>query len=1125
MSVEHPASPDSVRLALARQVDEVCLRFEAAWQAGQRPAIEDYLANAQEPLRSDLLRELVKLDIEYRRTKAREGPSPRDYRDCFPDLDPEWLAGAAGGSAASTTEHSESAATLATPLANGKDPVAASPPSVKGYEILGELGRGGMGVVYKAWQVRLKRVVALKMILPANSADQEALARFRTEAEAVARLEHPQIVHIHEVGTDQGRAFCSFEFVDGESLAQKLAGTPLPARRAAELVEVLARAMHYAHQRGIVHRDLTPGNVLLTAGGTPKITDFGLAKILVGGGTVHTQTGDILGTPSYMAPEQAVGKGQEVSPAIDVYALGAILYETLTGRPPFRAATPLDTMMQVVSEEPIAPRRLQSLVPRDLETICLKCLEKEPGKRYGSAAALADDCAAFLRGEPITARPVGPAGRLWRWAQRNPAVAGLVTALVLVFVAGLVGVVSLLVLAVQRGNLAEANFKAADEQKRRAEKENERFRHTLYASQTHLIQQVWQDDDITRVLELLNGEGCRPTEPGQTDLRDWEWFYLRGLCHTDLRTLKTEADELSDVVFSPDGKQLAAAGWGSKAVYLWDTDTWSLRHVLRGHENVVSRVAFRPDGKQLASASRDGTVRLWDPASGKETRTFQIANNWVNSVAFSPDGRQLAIGHDAVITLRQTEGEEKTRTLGRHPPNVTSIAFSPRGDQLASAGLDGTAMLWDVTGGKPPVTFRGHTRQLSAVAFSADGKTLATGSEDNTVKLWDVASGQVRFTLRGHTAWAGRVAFSPNGRQVASAGYDGLVKLWDAGTGREIRTFRGHTTNYVNGVSFSPDGRRLASCALGIDGTVKLWDLTTPSQEYRTLAGHPEPVIRVVFSPDGKRLASASRDGTARVWDVASGRTIHTLTGHTKEVWCVAFSPDGKQVASASDDATVKLWDAAEGREIRTFRGHRGIVRAVGFSPDGKLLASGSGDATVRFWDVATGTQILSLIGHTGEVKGVGFSPDGRQLASVGADGRVKIWEVPSGRLLHTFEGHAGQVWPVAFSPDGRQLVSGDDRGLIKFWDSTSGQEIRTVKGHVGLVLGLAFSPGGRLASAGADHTVKLWDATSGQEVLTLKASDTLVYTVAFSPDGRWLASAGSAVEIKLWDGARGDER
>jgi hypothetical protein len=287
---------------------------------------------------------------------------------------------------------------------------------VAGYEILGELGRGGMGVVYKARHVQLNRLVALKMILAGSHAGETELARFRVEAEAVARLQHPGIVQIYEVGESEGKPFFSLEFVEGGSLSAKLGGVPLPARRAAELVAALAGAVDAAHRKGIVHRDLKPANVLLTADGTPKITDFGLAKRLDAAG--QTATGAVMGTPSYMAPEQAMGK-KDIGPAADVYALGAILYELLMGRPPFLGAEALDTLRQVVSDEPVPPSRSNHRVPHDLETICLKCLHKEPKKRYGSARELAEDLGRWLAGEPIAARPVGQAERLWRWARRH----------------------------------------------------------------------------------------------------------------------------------------------------------------------------------------------------------------------------------------------------------------------------------------------------------------------------------------------------------------------------------------------------------------------------------------------------------------------------------------------------------------------------------------------------------------------------------------------------------------------------------------------------------------------------------------------------------------------------------
>jgi ABC-type amino acid transport substrate-binding protein/tRNA A-37 threonylcarbamoyl transferase component Bud32 len=449
----HPPEP-TVPLSVARRVNAVCNRFELAWQAGQRPCLEDYLGDTPGPERPALLRELVALDIDYRR-RAGEQPQPDDYRSRFPGLDLAALL-----------------AELAPAQAEGPPAGPAAPggpagrPEVPGYEVLGELGRGGMGVVYQARQVKANRLVALKMILSGAHASPADVARFRREAEAVARLSHPNIVQVYEVGEHQGLPFFSLEFVEGGTLAQKLSGTPQPAPWAARMVEVLARAVHFAHQRNVIHRDLKPANILLPGDKeaplfSAKIADFGLAKRLEG--EAHpTQSGAILGTPAYMAPEQASG-GKGVGPAADVYALGAILYECLTGRPPFHAPTPLDTLLQVLEREPAPPRSLCPGVPRDLETICLKALAKAPGQRYASAADLAEDLNRFLEGRPIQARPVGRVERLWRWCRRSPVVAGLGGLAAVLLVA--VGV--LLLLVAQRGPAPSAKGHAADDSLRR----------------------------------------------------------------------------------------------------------------------------------------------------------------------------------------------------------------------------------------------------------------------------------------------------------------------------------------------------------------------------------------------------------------------------------------------------------------------------------------------------------------------------------------------------------------------------------------------------------------------------------------------------------------------------------
>jgi tRNA A-37 threonylcarbamoyl transferase component Bud32 len=425
-----PGRDEDLPPGLAERLDPVCDRFESDWLADRRPRLEDFLTQVDPPDRPALVRELLELDLHYRARRG-ETPGPEEYRQRLPEYT-ELVARVfatsrrSGRPAAENGSPPQTSLDRTFPTRSAED--APRPgESLRDYEVLEELGRGGMGVVYKARQKRLNRVVALKMILAGGHASAEELARLRTEAEALGRLQHPNIVQVHEVGEHQGKPFFSLEFCPGGSLDKRLAGSPLPPPEAAALTQTLARATHAAHRAQVVHRDLKPANVLLRADGTPKITDFGLAKKL-DDDAGPTRPGETMGTPSYMAPEQAEG-GREVGPAADVYALGAILYELLTGRPPFKAATPFDTLRQVVTAEPVPPRQLNPKVPADLETVCLKCLRKEPGRRYPSAEHLADDLGRWQRGEPVQARPVGAAERLLKWARRRPAVAALLAAL------------------------------------------------------------------------------------------------------------------------------------------------------------------------------------------------------------------------------------------------------------------------------------------------------------------------------------------------------------------------------------------------------------------------------------------------------------------------------------------------------------------------------------------------------------------------------------------------------------------------------------------------------------------------------------------------------------------------
>jgi eukaryotic-like serine/threonine-protein kinase len=699
-------------------------------------------------------------------------------------------------------------------------------PQIEGYEILERIGHGGMGVVYKARHEKLGRVVALKVVLAGGHACAADLARFQAEARAVAQLQHPNVVQLFDSGVHNGLPFLTLELVSGGSLAERLGGTPMQPRDAAALVERLARGVHYAHQNGVVHRDLKPANVLLAPDGTPKVTDFGLAKRAEAGSGL-TASGAVLGTPSYMAPEQAGGQSKHVGPPADVYALGAILYECLTGAPPFRGPTPLDTMLQGVSKEPVPPTQLQPQVPRDLETIALKCLRKEPGKRYASAEALAEDLRRFQGGEPIKARPVGRVERAVKWVKRRPAVAGLSAALAAVIVVAFAVVLSALY-------EADAERKNVVAEQKKTKEQLDMVRAHLFTAQLRQVAAVMRLNRA-KGLELLHDLNACPI-----DLRDSAWGWYAACCLREHpRILGRHTGRVTSMAFSPDGKTLALGSEGSiregggGIIELLEVATDQVKAVLRGHTVRVTSVAFSPDGKTLASAG--GSIRLWEVATGQEKAPL------------------------------------KGRTLG-----VTSVAFSPDGKTLASGSQDNTIRLWDVATGQEKAALKGHTSSVCAVAFSPDGKTLASGSADpfnrggpGEIKLWDVAAGQERFSRKGKAI---HVAFSPDGKTLASAssGWDSELKLWDVASGQERASLKGG-----NGpVAFSPDGKTLASG--GWFGptvmTVKLWDVASGQERAsftNSYNGEALSATSLAFSPDGKTLAADH--GPIWLWKVAKG--------------------------------------------------------------------------------------------------------------------------------------------------------------------------------------------------------------------------------------------------------------
>ncbi len=1022
-------------------------------------------------------------------------------------------------------------------LARSSPPTAGPLPqaSVAGYEILGELGRGGMGVVYRARQVGLNRLVALKMILAGSHAGADDLARFRAEAEAVAALQHPNIVQIYEVGERDGLPYFSLELVEGGSLADRLDGTPWAARPAAELVAALARAMEYAHSRGVVHRDLKPANVLLSFSGrsqsgaeAPKITDFGLAKQL-DSAVGRTRTGAILGTPSYMAPEQAGGRRKEVGPAADVYALGAILYELLTGRPPFRAETPLDTILQVLDSEPVPPSRLLPKVARDLETICLKCLQKEPRRRYATAGQLADDLQRFLDDRPILARPTSSWERLAKWARRRPTVAALT------LVSAITAAVAFALVTWLWRDAESARAGEAD-QRHRAEDALQDARISLYFNHIALAEREWRAGNIGRAEDLLNA--C-PEE-----LRAWEWQYLKRLCHCDLLTVGAPVAGYSTIVYSPDGKHLATAGI-ENAVLLVDVARGEVARTFHGHSSSVFALAFSPDGRHLATGSLEegknrGQIKVWDVDGAQVLFTVPGPPGGATALAASPDGKLLAFAGGnplnpapAIVTVIDATSGKLVRNLRGPPGQVNGIAFSPDGRTLVAAGLayqviEGVVKAWDTDTGKEQPPFRGHSRGVYGVAFSPDGTRLATASLDQTAIVWDVATRRQVLTYHGHGGGLRAITFSPDGRQVASAGFDLTVQLWHARSGRRERTLLGHAGS-VTGLAFSPDGRLLATAARSNrtepHGELKLWDVKA-EQEYRTGFAHVGALLGLALSADGRRLASAGFDGQVPICDAATLRKITAIRSVPGEANSVAISPDGEQLAARGLDGALKLWDLASGRALRTL-GQRGApLRAVAFSPNGRLLAAETGDnpllpglGDIALWDLGTGEKTATLRG-----RGVAFSPDTRRLA-FGSGNAVKVYDLIARQEVLTLEGHTAEVLALAFDREGGRLASGSRDRTVRIWDAEAGAFLRELRGHTGPVSGVAFHPGGRrLASAGLDAAqggkgeVILWDLATGRQALSLPGN----LMVAFSGDGTRLAAAAADVylasDVRVWD-------
>jgi WD40 repeat protein/tRNA A-37 threonylcarbamoyl transferase component Bud32 len=1127
----HPAEAQ-LSIAEKLHIDQLCLMFEAAWKAGAaRPQLDAYIANVTKTKRSELLRQLLLLDLDYRR-RCGEVPDRDEYVALFPQ-DTSVIEQAFRAS--DTRAVTDSPAALggnaevevsSDPLAGGlrtDDISAPEADSIPGYSIVREIHRGGQGVVYQALQKTTRRMVAIKVMREGPFAGRQDKARFEREVQVLAALKHPNIVAIHDSGSASGSFFFVMEYISGQPLDVYMAASRRSVRETLSLFQKICEAVNAAHLRGVIHRDLKPGNIRIDAEGEPQILDFGLAKVAPGDigheSAAMTVTGQFVGSVPWASPEQAEGVPGKIDIRTDVYSLGVVLYQMLTAKFPYDVVGNFrEVLDRIMTAVPVRPRSLRAEIDDEVETIVLKALAKERERRYQSAGELARDVGHYLAGEPIEAKADSTLYVLKKSLHRYRALVGAAAAIALILFGALVVSLSLwnraekaYVRERKQQELAVRRAREAEQARDLAREEKTRSDRLLYAEYIATARKHISDARFTSALQVL--AEC-PAEQ-----RQWEWGWLARLADVESFPRRRHEGPISASDISPDGRLVATGGDdGVARIWLLEKDT--PEHVLHGDAQVRA-VAFSPDGKLLAISGAGWFIRIWDVATGRLLRRFEAHKNWVHSLQFSPDGRLLVSG-SADHTIRFWDvrtGAQAAEPL-QHPDEIFSVALSPDERFLASVlmtqlATQSSLWIWDLDRRELQFTVPSIERQK--LAFAPQGHTLAYAPRWNTIEFLDVESHTpLSSTVVPHKILG--LAVSPDGKLVAAGCSDGAVLAWQAQANGAVTVLGEHDSS-VSSVRFTRDGTHVIST--GLDKTLRFWAVSAQHTIPKTLIREVGSQIETVtFSRCGRLLASgASLPGgreIVRVHEVATGALVREMAATTR-INTVILHPDGRRVIAGTCGGAVHVWDFTNGRELQRLKSGDSQTRALALSPDGLLIVTAptahpSLPNPAFLWELETGRRLCELQdANQADTTSAIFSSDGK-VVYTGRHGAVHAWETHTGRHLREIPLPPYRAaWTVSLSPEGRRLFVGHLEGNVHVVDLWDGTVSRTIRAHNGGsdMNGLALSPDGRRLATSAGTIVKIWDTASWRELMTLE-EHTGIRTLAFSPDGRTLVSAGN---------------